>query len=81
MTADITTMDRYECLAALYAKRYGQRGPGQYDPLPYSTAHEENLSWLYAWLRYLELPNAVVQIIELERELAAARAALEGEPR
>ena len=66
MTADLPLTDRYECLAALYTKRYGNA--------------DNKYQW-GEWHRHQALEDAVDRIIELERELAAARAALEGDPR
>ena len=78
--SDITATDRYECLAALYAKRYGRLAPGKDDPVQDSGA-PENLELWKLWVSTRALRDAVSRIVELERELAAARAALEGEPR
>ena len=40
MTPGITSTDRYECLAALYAARYGRLAPGKDDFLPYGGTEE-----------------------------------------
>ena len=77
---DITTTDRYECLAALYANRYGRLAPGKDDRVQDSGAPENWDQWK-VWVSTKALRDAIARIIELERELAAVRAALEGEPR
>ena len=77
---DITPTDRYECLAALYAKRYGRLAPGKDEPVQYTGIEEDRYHWM-VWQRYEALADAIDRIIELERELAAVRAALEGDPR
>ena len=75
---NITDTDRYECLAALYAKRYGRLAPGKDDPVQFSGSMSNRDQWI-AWHQYGALSDAVNRIIELEHELAAARAALEGD--
>ena len=77
---DITTTDRYECLAALYANRYGRLAPGKDDRVQDTGIEEDRYHWM-VWQRYEALADAIDRIIELERELAAVRAALEGESR
>lgn len=77
MTDPITQNDRYECLAALYAKRYGRLAPGKDDPMREST-NEENWDLWKVWVSTRALRDAIARIIELDGELAAARAALEG---
>ena len=78
MTTDITPADQYECLAALYAKRYGKLAPGKDDRTQDSGSMGNRDQWR-AWHQYGALADVVDRIIELERELAAARAALEGD--
>ena len=80
MTADITANARYECLAALYAARYGRLAPGKDDPVQ-DSGTEENRDLWKLWVSTRALRDAIARIVELERELTAARAALEGEPR
>ena len=77
---DITATEHYECLAALYAARYGRLAPGKDDPVQDSGA-PENLELWKLWVSTRVLRDAVSRIIELERELAAAREALEGDPK
>ena len=76
---DITDTDRYECLAALYAKRYGRLAPGKDERVQYTGSEDDRYHWM-VWQRYEALADAIDRIIELERELAAARAAIEREP-
>ena len=80
MPLNITPTDRYECLAALYAKRYGRLAPGKDDPVQDSGSFENYDQWV-AWRRGNALSDAIARIVELERELAAATSAIEGEPR
>ena len=75
---DITPTDRYECLAALYAKRYGRLAPGKDDRVLDSST-PANKRQFDRWMRTQALVDAVTRLVELERELAAVRAALEGD--
>ena len=77
---DITATEHCECLAALYAKRYGRLAPGKDDRLQDSSS-VKNRCQFGLWTLDHALNDAIARIVELERELAAARAALEGEPR
>ena len=75
-----TPTARYDCLAALYAKRYGRLAPGK-DDRTRDSSSRENIAQFGDWRRYSALEAALTRILELERELAAVRAALEGESR
>ena len=72
MPLSITDNDRYECLAALYAKRYGRLAPGKDDRIQDSGA-PENLDQWKVWVSTKALRDAASRIVELEHELAAAR--------
>ena len=75
---DITPTDRYECLAALYAKRFGRLAPGKDDRIQDSGAPENWDQWK-VWVSTKALRDAASRIVELEHELAAVRAVLEGD--
>ncbi len=77
---DITPTDRYECLAALYFARFGRLAPGK-DDRTRDSSSRENIAQFGDWRMYSALDAALTRILELERELAAARAALEGDHR
>ena len=77
---DITPTDRCECLAALYAKRYGRLAPGK-DDRTRDSSSRENIAQFGDWRMYSALDAALTRILELERELAVARAAIEGDQR
>ena len=69
--------EEFEGIGKLYEARFHRLRPGKDDPL-HDSMSDDNVRQFSDWIRHEALTDAIFRIIELERQLQIAQAALDG---